>query len=1573
MNRSFSRWLTAAVLVPLLGVGALRAEDEPRAPPAVPLAQIATDPIGKATQLAQAAARALAAEKPGVALEAWVALVQHHPHVPVSLQDAGLRREDAGARGLYWPAARVVNHLVARQDAAQQQRWNQALRAGTEPLLARLRRGDAGARRELADRFGATTAGRSALLLDAEILAERGAWRAAAARFRTWLDLAPAGTPPARRARIVRRLAEMLDAMQDAGGMQALIARHAPILTEPCTPDGRSLRDHIARLETARAQRRAASPVRVAPALPTPVLVWSQPLDEPHWQLAPGGAPTDIVRAGAWTDGDRWIIVHDGRVVRALDFATGVERWRFPRTAPAPLHHPAERYPHWARPTRVVVADGASVLVVLGDMPASGSYTFHGERVDALGQARVCRTRLAALELETGRLQWATGLATETDPLLGDPTSGCISAPLVEDGRVYALFGRLTGKEIHVACLDRATGTPQWTQLLGSGESGRRPSRAAQPRLQSRYVDALPWGARPSLQDGELCVMTHAGMAAGLDAKTGRLSWLRALPRFEAEPDRPSGWIPADEGHAPRNAPLAFGDAWILAPADCPQLLSLVRGSGALRWSRPAFDPERGSRWRHLLGVGPDADGHPRLRLSGSQPSLVDPIGGEEMKDPAHLAWERDWNLMRVPEVGRPWSDGESVMVARGGNLQIAPWVPDHATGAEVQTLVPLEGAGAPRGGTVLRTAGHVVVVGARRIGLFDVGGNTDERLRALTDPVADVVARAMRAVKRRDPPALDAIVEAYNALLAPEARAAATRLADVLIASLHDGEEPPAASWIEAVGRFGAGLPAVIHARLRREQLVALENAGAPRVAFEVARTWLESGDRALVETEGRDGISGRAWMRGDLFAARALRDLHTRYEALAEAEQARNAHWDAVLSRADGNPRMLQWVTERGRGTAAAREALDELAKMSWKRRQWSEAAAWLAEQRATAADTPDTASRAALARQQLDEALAWGRAGHEIEARNLATALVRWVPDGARSTEGASLRAVRTELQRRFAWHPERGGETLDVWPGQEPTKDEVRSVEWMALAGPGAAHWNGLALLVRGFDPEIWSLQTGERVATFAADQGWFGGTFHSVDEWVPGGGVLVASVVAGEPADRAKLKTHDWLRSWDGEPCRTLDVFLRQIARARPGHPVAVDVRRNGARVLSTFRPGVRPAKHGRALTYTPIWVGPDGRALFPTRTGLVSLTPRPPELAPFWTWSGDGIVRRCDVIGDAAYLIVGSRLHDDTLVAVDTKTGRERWRTRLAGRAIRVEGTGSGVVVHANEPKQVAVLDRWDGSVRARHRLFEPHHQEFPRHLNDRDLAASAVGRVAMVLGDRDTRLALLDVSSGAVVWQGERNRYLGQYLRPHVSMGAFLASIHSSTEIRIVVPDPLDAPRVLRLDKKALLTEQRHHGRVGNDTRLTVRGRRLFLERIPGGGSQPVRPGVFELDERALASRPSGTDPQRAGGAITYRTDMPLLGGDRADDRYIVDSVATFDGLLILAGRIGAEDQVEAAWVHAEPIRGTNLLGETNGSLSLHTDLALEVSRHAPRRSGNVLFVPTDRGARVIPVRTAR
>ena len=821
--------------------------------------------------------------------------------------------------------------------------------------------------------------------------------------------------------------------------------------------------------------------------------------------------------------------------------------------------------------------------------------------------------------------------------------------------------------------------------------------------------------------------------------------------------------------------------------------------------------------------------------------------------------------------------------------------------------------------------------------------------------PETKFLQALQRATEQEDAAALSASRTAYAALNGRSRDALATLVRKRLSASLASA---PDTAWIRAIHAWAAVLRDDIAAALRRDVLQA---DPPPTDVFRLARAWLESGDQTPVPID--DGS-----MRADLFAARALTTVADE-EACADQRAQRRAHWANALGRAT-TPAAWKRIAVRGRGTPASAQACGALAEHAWQEERFADAAAWWAERRCRAADEDATAHD--VATWQLHEAMAWGRAGWEREARNLVAELLRWAPPGVRTRAGQPLHTVRKALQRRFAWHPLRGVRALDIWGDHQPGKDEVRAVEWLGMHGPGLAQWNDRVFLLRGYAPEIWSVSQGRAVAVLSVNQAWFGGSLLSVDPWVPGGGVLVASLVAGEPADGAGVQALDWVRSWAGEPTPHLDRFLRQIARAYPARTVGIDLRRHGATVLSEFRPGRRPPSHGRAANHAPVWVAPDGRALLKVRAGVLAVRPDG-TFEPFWTWDGDGLVQRFEVIADRGYVIVRRWWDGDVVVCLDPRTGREQWRTPVNGRALAVEPTGSAVVVPTEAPRAVAVLDRWDGTARTTRRTLQPYGEAYPRHLGPRATASASCGRVAYVRqAEEGANLALLDAANGTLRWQGPPPEAQAA-LRLHVSAGAFVAVLESPESIRLVFPEPLRMPRTVVLADKALLTDQRHHGRLDANARLTVRGRRLFLERIPSRGALPIRPGVFELDEQALRDVAYVDGDQDAADVLTYRTDMPLLGGDRSADRYIVASEATFDGLLLFTARLGGlDDRVEAAWVYAEPIRWPGLLEDTNGSMSLHDSETRSGNRHAPCRCGNMLLVPTDRGARVLPIRTA-
>ncbi|MDF1703084.1 MAG: hypothetical protein P1V36_18195, partial [Planctomycetota bacterium] len=123
------------------------------------------------------------------------------------------------------------------------------------------------------------------------------------------------------------------------------------------------------------------------------------------------------------------------------------------------------------------------------------------------------------------------------------------------------------------------------------------------------------------------------------------------------------------------------------------------------------------------------------------------------------------------------------------------------------------------------------------------------------------------------------------------------------------------------------------------------------------------------------------------------------------------------------------------------------------------------------------------------QMEEADLLARAGEGARARTLAAELERWAPAGVLDRRGRDPAALVLALRERFGWHPylpERPAEPypFDVWREDEAatSRDETRSIEFLALNGPGAARLaEEYVVLVRGLTVEVWSLAERRRVA------------------------------------------------------------------------------------------------------------------------------------------------------------------------------------------------------------------------------------------------------------------------------------------------------------------------------------------------------------------------------------------------------------------------------------------------------------------------------------------------------------
>jgi outer membrane protein assembly factor BamB len=137
-------------------------------------------------------------------------------------------------------------------------------------------------------------------------------------------------------------------------------------------------------------------------------------------------------------------------------------------------------------------------------------------------------TRLAAVELDSGRLAWAQG--GPADPKKKDPLADTyfLGPPLPLGGKLYALVEK--EQDFRLVCLEPATGAPLWGQPLASFKTkmlhdpGRR-----------------TWAAHPAYADGVLVCPTNAGAVIAVDLLTRSLLWAHT---YAAEPPPPAAPAP---------------------------------------------------------------------------------------------------------------------------------------------------------------------------------------------------------------------------------------------------------------------------------------------------------------------------------------------------------------------------------------------------------------------------------------------------------------------------------------------------------------------------------------------------------------------------------------------------------------------------------------------------------------------------------------------------------------------------------------------------------------------------------------------------------------------------------------------------------------------------------------------------------------------------------------------------------------------------------------------------------------------------------------------------------------------
>lgn len=1547
------------------------------------------------------------ASDPVAAAAKWMDLAERDPPALLPAPpERALLGTGAVEAGLYWPAREValtrLGSLPETGRRAVEARWGARAAAALEDAL-RSSVDVRAAVEDVAARWPVTEAGGTALILCAEAAAERADDAGAARHLGRWFRLRPFDTP-VRKATAGARLADALVRLEDEAGILVLARRLAPLAgVEALVRGGGVPAEEIPVRALAEVRARVArrAPAAAPPPLPERLSVlWSLDTRDPN--LVPGHAPgSGVPTARVAVDGGAVYVV-EARRVRRVDRDTGLVRWSYPRAeALGRDHDPEARAREFEAPVRDVVVAGGLVLAVLGDPPIPPAATFLHENtwIYASERSRESRARVVALDPADGRAVWWSGRIDETDPVVGAADTAVASPLLVDRDVVYAVLSARRGAvESWLAAFDLASGRVRRVTYLARGESGRVVADAsvggARDLVEAR-IRSLPRAQRPARRGDEIAVVTGAGTAAGVDAATGRLAWVQALPRYASgdDPSESDGSGSVASAHAPTNEPLAAFGAWFVAAEDSPVPVALEQGTGRMRWLGPAgggAPPSlRAARARHLLGVTADARGRGLVRFAGNEVAVEcrDVLEGRPRTDGRLGEWfgapARGANGDARPAdlVGRPLVRGASVYAMHGGTLRVADPAPSDPTRA----LHERSGAGVvvPDAdvvdGDLLAAGDALLVVGADRV----VALAPEDVVRAVARaPGLDGADRAARACLLARVAPSRAAAEAAVAASAGAAAVRAQALPAAIDALLASKEGVVAAGTAEALSGLLDLVDALeppSRARAYRTVFRGLERDRPERVV-ELLDRWLPWGDRALVDVDP----AGRVRVRSDFLAAHELLARGAATAAGRAALERREARAEVALAAAaDLGEAATEEAIRRAAGTRAAWRATWALLARRIDAGRHAEAAATAADLRTRVPLGVELGSAAAHGLRGLEADLLT-RAGERAAASAALFDADRDGPLLARTLDGGPAALLSSRLSR-LASGPAADDEpeaVLTLFPGRIPSSTERRDATVLEPTGPGAGPDLARVVVARGLEYEVQPLPAGPAVPVAPSDAAYLGAVLQDREPSMPGPGVRVASVTPGGAADRGGLREGDWIVRFGREEAGDRASLVRAIAQTPIGASVRVEALRAGRALALDVAPARRARTDRAPSVPSTCYLPGDGTVVLASRFGLERVSLETGASTPIWRSRGHGDLDEATGFGGVVYAVAGSApLCDATVVAVEVASGVERWATTLEGRALAPPRVvGSALVVDTREPSRTFVLDRATGSVRG----------SYARAVNYQAAAGLPVAGLPAELGgsvdaggtvflwrDGDRRgagdapwLTGVDPATGVALWNhapdlGSGGRLFGLPL----AGGGLLATAAVDERIDVFLPDlrggvephanplPIDGPRF----------GSSRWGVLTSDSRLAVGGDLVYVSRISKDGTATV--GSVEVDRRAARGL-SVEDPLnwRSPGETLLRPNTSTTLPDRNDLWPTLASFrATQDGAWACATtwRTGAEGAVGRSVFVSPTIEGPN------GFVPVPTESSILYAR-GPVLVGARVLVPTDGGYVVLRRRPA-
>ncbi|WP_010583797.1 outer membrane protein assembly factor BamB family protein [Schlesneria paludicola] len=199
--------------------------------------------------------------------------------------------------------------------------------------------------------------------------------------------------------------------------------------------------------------------------------------------------------------------------------------------------------------------------------------------------------RLVSYDLRTGKALWSLG-GSESHESFDLPLAGSYfyGTPAIDGNEMFAVVGK--ADEVRLWALDRATGTPLWSQLIGYSDT------KIDQDLTRRWI-----ASQVAVGNGVIVCPTTVGWLVAIDRLRQSVMWAyRYAPRTNGSPvDRESGTalLPQRDlsGTWSPSAPIISGNHILFTPQDEPQIFCLNVTDGRLIWSKPK---ERGV---YLAGV----------------------------------------------------------------------------------------------------------------------------------------------------------------------------------------------------------------------------------------------------------------------------------------------------------------------------------------------------------------------------------------------------------------------------------------------------------------------------------------------------------------------------------------------------------------------------------------------------------------------------------------------------------------------------------------------------------------------------------------------------------------------------------------------------------------------------------------------------------------------------------------------------------------------------------------------------------------------------------------------------------